>query len=196
MDILKTIGDIAAILVLVGGIIAFIFKESIKAYFARDLLDKKSGIDKDLEDHKKLIIKNLEDYKLGIDVRRNLATEVSKKRLDAYQSTMTTFYRFYGEVDAYSKDPSMLNKDKSFSGPQGKERIDAFTEQMFYFSNPALKQFNKEFMPIFTQVLDKVAHIKPISKEELDGYLKKLNSMRAFLLSEVFPDDPTVKEIQ
>ena len=197
MDILKIIGDIASILVLIGGIITFFFKESIKAFFARDLLKKQENYKRELETYKTILLKDLEEYKMGIDVRRNLSSEIMSKRVFAYQLTMSMLNHFYGLILRYNSNPGEEGFKLSFGSDEGfnaRDIVNKIEENLFYYSRVAYDHFNKlkTTLPI---IFNEVEKRKPIDKQVIAQLFSNIKEINNLLLLEVFPDDPTVKEI-
>lgn len=193
LEIMKLVGDIASILVLVGGIFAFIFKESIKAFFARDLLKKQEDYKRELETYKTILLKDLEEYKMGIDVRRNMSTEISKRRIDSYRTIINSLYEFYSELSLYSEIPNYKIKIHRDKGDP--LMMTDVVGDIFYFSQSSQEKYAKLVAPIHLKLNKMIIDKKPIDSSMVEKFLNGITELRKYLISEVFPDDPTVKEM-
>ena len=180
------------VLLPLGAVIIFALKGKIKLYFQKNLLEDKEKYKKELEFYKSSLLRELEEHKLGIDVRKYLSLEMSKKRLMAYQNLMEAVSHFRNLAWRYNIKPDAENRDNIFGKDveKGWRFLNTTESNVLFFSSGALSQFKTQIGPCYQKVLNSIADVKPIDKEDLKNLDAGLKKVKEYLLSEIFPDDP------
>lgn len=120
IEILRIIGDVVSLLLVVCALIGFamkhFIKEKIGAYFQTKINQQnetyKHNLKQEIEAYKAALIRDLEEYKLGIDIRKNIALEVSNQKMKAYQAICGSFGEIVKDMHVYSILDPEYREDK------------------------------------------------------------------------------------
>lgn len=197
VDILKWIYNILEIItpvlaLPVIGIVGFLIKRRIDSYFQKNFLHEKKKFDEDLATYRSNLHNELEEYKIGIDTRKHLSIKMSDKRIAAYQSLLEALVHVSNKAISYNKNPCLENTIKVFSQTPGKG--DDFLQKMesntLFYSKSAWNHYQREIVPIYMKVIDKMKNGKPIDVKDINLFKSHIRKFKEFLLSEIHPDDP------
>ena len=94
--------------VLVGGVLAFVFKTWIAEWIKRrltaamtkELEDHRHKLARELEGYKGALLKELEQYRANIDIKRSIALKMADARLDALRKLAVALNRFSNEAES------------------------------------------------------------------------------------------------
>jgi len=119
ISILTLISQTLSVLLLLAATLAFIFKRYINEWIKTRFkiqLEKSNGDYKhkllhELETYKGDILRELEEFKLGIDIRRNIALQVSNSQLSAYQKLVSDYGIIVGEIHTYTLMDPKIRED-------------------------------------------------------------------------------------
>lgn len=186
---------ITPLLLPLGALIIFMAKGRIRLYFQKSLLKDQEKYKKELEFYKSNLLRDLEEHKLGIDVRRHLSVEMSNKRLMAYQNLMEFISHFRNLAWRYNENPNAEHRETIFGKDieKGWGFLNAMESNILFFSRDALSQFNTQLNPSYQKVLNRISEARPIEEKDLNNYDAGIRKVKEYLLSEIFPDDPTSK---
>jgi len=181
---------IALILVIVLSIVVLIFKENIKTYFQKRIIETQESYKRDLEAYKTSLIQQLEEYKLDIDIRRSMHIEMSHQRLLAYQKTISSFAHLYTLLLRYNKSPSIEQKNAIFSQNElrGCEDLIILEDNIFFFSQKISEQA-KIFAEKINPIIDLLDHGQPIQSAKLNEYSELFKNLKRAMVSEILPEN-------
>jgi hypothetical protein len=146
-----------------------------------------------LERYKSKLLRDFEEHKIGIDTRKQLSIKMSNNRLMAYQNMIESMTRLKIIALFYNQNPCPEYRDNLFEKYGGKSQrfLDKGFAGVFYFSKNAKIQFETQVNPSYMEILHNLSENKPIAIENLKIFSTNTEKFRKYLLSEVFPDDPT-----
>lgn len=111
--LLNTFEHFLALLVFVGGLVSFIFrnyitnwiKSKFESEVGKQLASHKHNLDRELEAYKMSLVRDLEQLKANIDIRRSIALQVASTQLVAITALFADLNTFLNAATAYTVYP-------------------------------------------------------------------------------------------
>jgi len=100
------IDKILGAILLVGGVLGFVFRTWIKAWIenkfssaaAAALETRRHELNQQLEAYKGAVMRDLEQYRANIDIKRSVALKMAEEKLDALRTLATTLDKYINEA--------------------------------------------------------------------------------------------------
>ncbi|MCX5903348.1 MAG: hypothetical protein NTV89_07720 [Proteobacteria bacterium] len=194
IEILRIIGDIVSLLLLLCALIGFamkhFIKEKIGAYFKTKINQQnefyKHNLKQEIEAYKAALIRDLEEYKLGIDIRRNIAFEVSNQKMKAYQAICSGFGEIIKDMYVYSILEPEYQEDKLTYQNKMNERLRSVNDSLRvydFFIDPV-----KVGLPL-SEIYRNAIHVicdHPDNKEKTLALIDQYGNFTAIIKADLF----------